>query len=265
MLTVSVDNTVWVATIVVEAAIAALLVYRRAWTTLPVFCVFCAWVLFSDAGNYVVRRFFANSYTTVYLVETIVDSILEISVLVELAWSVLRPIRARLPRKALVVVGVVIVAVGAAIWPFAAIHGIADLPPLWRYLVHVQQTASILRVLFFLVLAGFSHLLSIGWRDRELQVATGLGIYSIVSLSVDIMHSHHGMNAKYGDLNQYVAAGYLCSLVYWVYSFATKEAERREFTPQMQSFLLAMAGSARATRIALADSPNPIDRKRRDR
>jgi hypothetical protein len=261
---VSLDNTVWVATIVVEAAIAALLVYRRAWTTLPVFCVFCAWVLFSDAGNYVVRRFFANSYTTVYLVETIIDSVLEISVLVELAWSVLRPIRARLPRKALVVVGVVIVAVGAAIWPFAEIHGIANLPPLWRYLVHVQQTASILRVLFFLVLAGFSHLLSIGWRDRELQVATGLGIYSIVSLSVDILHSHHGMSPKYGDLNQYVAASYLCSLVYWVYSFATKEAERREFTPQMQSFLLAMAGNARATRIALADSPTPIDRKRRN-
>src|ERR1700679_3954297 len=129
MLTVSLDNILWVATVVVEAAVAALLVYRRAWRTLSVFCAFCAWVLFSDAGNYVVRRFFANSYTTVYLVETIIDSVLEISVLVELAWSVLRPIRARLPRKALVVVGVVIVAVGAAIWPFAEIHGIANLPP----------------------------------------------------------------------------------------------------------------------------------------
>jgi hypothetical protein len=265
MLTVSLDNKLWVATVVVEVAIAALLVYRRAWRNLPVFCAFCAWVLLSDAGNYVVQRYFTKSYTTVYLVETIIDSVLEISVLVELAWSVLRPIRAKLSRKALVGVGVVIVAVGAVIWPFAGIHGIAELPPVWRNLVHVEQTASILRILFFLVLAGFSHLLSIGWRDRELQVATGLGIYSIVSLSVDIVHSHQGMSPLYGRLNQFVAASYICSLLYWVYSFATKEAERREFTPQMQSFLLAMAGNAKATRIALADSSTPIDRKRRNR
>jgi hypothetical protein len=50
-------------------------------------------------------------------------------------------------------------------------------------------------------------------------------------------------------------AGYLCALAYWVFSFATREAERRAFTPQMATFLLAVAGNARATRISLADSP----------
>jgi hypothetical protein len=37
-------------------------------------------------------------------------------------------------------------------------------------------------------------------------------------------------------------------------SFAQKEAERREFTPQMRSFLLAAAGAARTTRVAMTDS-----------
>jgi len=37
-------------------------------------------------------------------------------------------------------------------------------------------------------------------------------------------------------------------------SFAQKEAERREFSPQMQGLLLAVAGSARSTRIALTGS-----------
>jgi hypothetical protein len=49
-------------------------------------------------------------------------------------------------------------------------------------------------------------------------------------------------------------ASYICSLLYWVFSFAQKEAERREFTPQMRSFLLAAAGAARTTRVALNDS-----------
>jgi hypothetical protein len=255
------DNQLWFAGIVAEVAIVALLIYRRVWRTLPVFCILCAWGLISDAGNYVVQKYFPQSYTTVYLIETIVDSALEFSVLVELAWSVLRPIRASLTRKALIVVAVLIVAAGAAVWPFSGILNLGKFPAVWQNLVHIQQTASFLRVLFFLVLAGCSQLLSIGWRDRELQVATGLGFYSIVSLAVTVLHSRQMLGDQYRHLNQLVAVSYILSIVYWVFAFATKEAERREFTPQMQSFLLAVAGTARTARITLAEPPTRIDRK----
>jgi hypothetical protein len=57
-----------------------------------------------------------------------------------------------------------------------------------------------------------------------------------------------------------VAASYTCSLLYWVYCFAQQEAKRREFTPQMQNFLLAMAGTARSTRVSLSDSRSRKDR-----
>jgi hypothetical protein len=184
---------------------------------------------------------------------------------VELAWSVLRPIRASLSRKTLLVVAVLIVAAGVALWPFSGIRDLGHYPPIWRDLVHLQQTTSFLRVLFFMLLAGCSQLLSIGWRDRELQVATGLGFYSIVSMAVTVLQSHQGMGQQYVHLNQFVSASYVLSLAYWAFSFATKEAERREFTPQMQSFLLAMAGTARTTRIALAEPPTPIDRNPRNR
>lgn len=259
-----VDNTLWIAGLVVEAAIVGLLFYRRAWQTLPVFCAYCAWVLFSDAGNYVVQRYFVSSYTTTYLVETIVDSTLELGILVELAWSVLRPIRSSLPRMTLVVVAILIVVGGAMIWPFSGMTGMAKFTPVLRNLVRLEQTVSILRVAFFLVLAGFSQLLSLGWRDRELQVATGLGFYSIVSLAAEALRSHQGWS-QFHSLHEIVVVSYFLSILYWVYSFASKEAERREFTPQMQSFLLAMAGSARDTRIAMAESPTRIDRNPRNR
>ena len=105
-------------------------------------------------------------------------------------------------------------------------------------------------------MAGLSQLLSIGWRNRELQMATGLGLYSIVSLTVGILHTHQISGTQpYHLLDQAVTASYLVALAYWVFSFATREAERRAFTPQMATFLLAVAGNARATRISLADSP----------
>ena len=256
------DNTLWFAGIVAEAAVVGLLIYRRVWRLLPLFCVYCAWALLCDAGNYVIHSFFLSSYLPAYLAETVVDSILEFGILIELAWSVLRPLRASLPRGALVVVGVLILAVGAGIWQFSGIHEIVNSSPAWRDLVRVQQTASIMRILFFLLLAGCSQLLSIGWRDRELQVATGLGFYSIVSLAVEILHTHGAMQQHYRLLNQFAAVGYLFSLLYWVVSFAQEEAQRREFSPQMRSALLAVAGAARTTRAALEDSAPAKTQKR---
>jgi hypothetical protein len=256
----SLDNALWLVGILIETAVLGLLLYRRVWRTMPVFCVYCAWVLLVNAGLYAAIRFFPGVYLTAYLVESAIDSALQFGVLVELVWSVLRPLRASLSRRALLVVGGVVLALGAAIWPFAVIPGFYNWSPQWHILIRLEQTTAILRVLFFLVLAGGSQLLSIGWRDRELQVATGLGFYSMVSLAVAMLHTHLTTRVQYGRLNQIEVAGYLCSLLYWVFSFAQQEAERREFSPQMQHLLLAVAGSARSTRMALTDGQAGNDR-----
>jgi hypothetical protein len=250
----NVDSALLLAGIVTQAVVVGLLLYRHVWRTLPIFCVFCAWNLLGDGGGYLVFHFFPSIYTPTYLVVSLVDSVLELSVLIELAWSVLLPIRATLPRGALAVVAVLILAAGAVIWPLSGIHEIAGLSLRVRIIMHAQQTSSILRVLFFLILAGFSQLLSIGWRNRELQVATGLGFFSLVSLAAAVVHSHQTMRAQYEHLNQFVVVSYVCSLLYWAFSFAQQEAERREFTPRMQGFLLAVAGVAKANRIALTNS-----------
>jgi len=55
----------------------------------------------------------------------------------------------------------------------------------------------------------------------------------------------------YHNVDLIVTAGYACSLVYWAVSFAQQEAPRQEFTPRMESFLLAVSGAARAQRMTL--------------
>ncbi len=113
---------------------------------------------------------------------------------------------------------------------------------------------SVLRILLFLLLAGCSQLLSISWRDRELQVATGLGFYSLATLAVSMIQPHLSTSTQYVLVNQIGFGSFLCAMLYWIFSFSQKEEARQEFTPQMQRVLLAMAGTARTARVALEDS-----------
>lgn len=262
MSVMSLDNTLWLAGIVTEAVVLGLLLYRRVWRLLPIFAIYCVWDLVSNSVGLLSQVFLPSLYNSAtYFGQTVIDSSLQFGVFVELAWSILRPIRASLPRFTIVVVAALILGIGAVIWPFAALPGLALSSSLGRLIGHMQQTVAILRILFFLVLAGCSQLLSIGWRDRELQVATGMGFYSLVSLGAALMSTHQETVNQYKHLNQFVIGSFLCSLLYWAVSFAQKEAERREFTPQMQNLLLAVAGVARAERTALtkASAGRPED------
>jgi len=243
-----------IASALAEAAVLGLLTYRRVWRTLPVFYVYCVCALVSDSTASLVKGFTKDGYgINIYLISTALDYTLQFCVLVELAWAVLRPVRARLSNKALVVVAAAILAAGAAIWPFTRIAGLVLPSGAWHTLLQLEQTVSILRIVFFVLLAGCCHLLSMGWRDRELQVATGFGFYSLVSLAVAVLNTHLVTITRVTEFYWIVAFSFLFSLFYWVFAFAQTEEVRREFTPQMESVLLTVARSAHLARGGLRD------------
>jgi len=262
----SIHNFLWLSICLTEALVIGLLFFKHVWRMLPVFCSYCIWDLSENLSLEAVAHYAPRIAFHVLFAVTIIDSAFLFCVLVELAWSVLRPLRASLSRSSLVLVALIILVAGAAIWPFAALQGLANATTREGLLyMQLQQTSTILRILFFLVLAGGSQLLSIGWRDRELQVATGFGLYSIVSLTVAVIQTHQTSQVQYDELTVAAVAGYLGCLLYWAFSFAQQEAARREFTPQMQKFLLAIAGAARSARIGLEDSHDAKKRKPDDR
>jgi hypothetical protein len=249
--------------IVWEVAVLIFLVRRRVYTILPVFCIYVAWTFASDIASSLIFALSPASYYRYYLVELTMDSILQFTVLVELAWSVLRPIRSSLPRATIYVLALLIAGAGFVIWPLAAKTLPPNLNASGMLLFHLQETFAILRIVCFLIMASFSQLLSIGWRDRELQIATGLGVYSIVYLLVMLLHSHQlTSDPTYHQLDLAVSISYLGTLSYWVFSFAAKEQKRKEFSPQMQQLLLLMSGGARAGRVALSDLPSERSRKK---
>lgn len=266
-LVVTLDTALPFIGFVAEAVIIGLLLYRRIYKTLPLFSSYLIWSLINDLGGFLLIRRFPGSGFNVYLSSTIIDAIFVLCVLVEVSMSVLKPVQTWLPRWAILAVTLLIALSGLAIWHFIKFPGFERLQAEHQYqiIAHLQLTVSAVRVLFFLVLASLSQLLCIGWRDREFQIATGFGFYSITSLSVALLHMNLGagtpeLNRQYHLLDTAVGVSFLLSILYWIVCFALKVPERREFTPQMQNFLLVVAGNARATRMAMAGSKPDSDR-----
>jgi hypothetical protein len=247
----SLDLVLNFSAIAVEIALVGILLRKSIFRTFPVFCVYLVWDIVDNIGLLAILHIRPSSYFVAYLAALAIDSVFMFSVLVELAWSVLRPFRSALPRGAIVVVAVAMGALAALIWPFAHSAAYMHYGPQSRLLVHLQQTVAIMRILFFLVLTACSQLLSINWRDREMQIATGLGFYSLVSVAVSIFQAGEAAGALYKHLNMIEELAYICSILYLLISFAKQAAPRREFNPQMQGILLAVAGSAHTTRVAL--------------
>jgi hypothetical protein len=243
----SLDNVLELAGLCGEFIALALAIRGKLLRVTPVFCSFLAWCLLNDALFFVLLRYLASfrqHYIQIYLYEMVVDSAFEFAVLVELGWAVLRPIRSSLPRHSLLMLASILIVAFVVILPVSAqmLPG-GGLSKLGILFVHVQQTIAVLRVVIFLALTVFSQLLSIGWRTRELQIATGLGFYSLCNLGIMIIHTHQSVHAhQYTFLDQIGVVAYICSVAYWIVCFSQPEQERQEFTPEMRRVMVAITG-----------------------
>ena len=233
-----------------ECCVCLVLLWRRTWKQYPIFFVYLFWTIASDLSFLIFPQMYTDKLRN-YVIEIAVDSALQFFVLLELGWSVIKPVRSSLPKGAKLVVPGILILLTLLCWPLAGFAIPGGLSQHGYELVVLQQTVSLLRVMVLLVLVAFSQFLSIGWRDRELQIASGLGFYSILSLVVWVLHTHQAVGPQYHWLDLVTSFGYLGTLAYWVVCFSIKEPERKKISPQMQHFLVSIGGAARAERFAL--------------
>lgn len=255
---------------VVQALVICLLFYRKIYRKLPLFFSYLILLLLlAGATVQVANLYSAEKIQKIFVFAEIIDATFMFWVLVELSMSVLSPIRSKLPSwTAFGVAGVLALAL-AVIWPFAKTPGFAKIDDLSQIQVHVDVATSVLRIVFFLALAAFSQLLSLSWRDRELQIGTGLGFYALISLSATMLKMNVGTATAdaittYHQLDRVQVVGYILAMLYWAYSFAHDVPERRDFTPKMENLIINLAYVARTTRTTLVDQAEAEKRKKKD-
>ena len=254
MQTSYIDNLLWGMASFGEVLLLCILLFRRAYRTFP---FFTAWIAFSALSEplyyFLIRHVDARTYLNADFTQSLMLAVLELCVLLEIAVNVLAPARRSLSKVMVAVFVVIIIAVGIGGLLFAAHANEATLAHP-RTIMVANNTVAILRLVTFLLIAGFAQILGLGWKNHVLQVASGLAFYAAVSLITTLlqnrMHAGPDYIQQYHSMQQLAAASYLCALYYWCFTFARQEAPRKEFSPQMTQLLVSLSGSTKRQSVA---------------
>jgi hypothetical protein len=231
-----------------EIFLLALLVFRRQYKVFPVFTFYFAFNFLIDLViGITIAKYSMQAGKSLELAVLPLQYFLELCVLFEIGWHVLRPVHPSLPRGSVwVFSGAVLLAILLGALLAFRVHDTGQrVESLKRPL---DLTVGLLRMLIFAVIAGFAQVLGIGWKSKVLQLATALSLYSALDLIVSLVQRQSGIVAALDPLHGVAYSVELCFLV-WV--FTTKELPRREFSPQMEQFLITLAARAKLARTAL--------------
>jgi hypothetical protein len=230
-----------------EIALFVVLMARRQYKNFPVFSIYIGSNLLSDLGIVTLALFSPHLGSSLVLGLLPLQYLLELGVLLEIAWNVLHPVHISLPAGSIrVFIGSVALALLCGTLLAWHLDGTGD--KIQDYKAPLDLTFGLLRMLIFVATAGFAQLLGVGWRNKVLQLATALSFYSAVDLVVSLVQRYAGRSI---GLQRVRAVAYALELGFLVWAFTTKEVRRREFSPQMEQFLVTLAGRAKLARTAL--------------
>ncbi len=233
--------------LIAEIALLVVLIARRQYKIFPVFTFYIGFGLLYDLG--IGALMIASPHMARYLAFGLLplQYLIEFGVLLEIAWNVLRPVHMSLPRGSIRVF-ILVVTLALLCGVLLAWHLDRTGRRVEDFRGPLDLTVGLLRMLIFAATAGFAQLLGIGWKNKVLQIATALSFYSAVDLVVSLVQRYTGSSQNLEDIR---AVAFTLELGFLVWAFTTKEVRRREFSPQMEQFLVTLAGRAKLARTAL--------------
>jgi hypothetical protein len=232
---------------VAQISLLMVMLVRRQYKTFPIFTLYLAVNLLCDVGTIALGLGRPHAARTLYLASLPLQYLLELGVLLEIAWNVLRPVLTSLP-KGTIRVFVGLIALAVLCGTLLAWHFQDTGNKMYDIKGPLDITVGLLRMLIFAATAGFAQVLGIGWKNKVLQLATALSFYSAVDLIVSLSERHAGGSDALDPLR---GVAYLLEVSFLVWAFTTKEVRRREFSPQMAQFLVTLAGRAKLARTAM--------------
>jgi hypothetical protein len=254
----TIDNVSVMAGLILQAGLAFVLIRRGLARFYPIFLLYLFLNLIEDPLGWALQG--TQLYLRYYFVVTILDYILQLLILFEIARNVIRPAQRSIPfpLAPVAMVGILLcILVAVSFSPQIQLIGISHTR---EVLIRVSILLAILKILLFVILAVFAQVLGIGWKSHVLQLASGFAFYGAVSLIVQLSSTrlagtdHSSYIVHLARLAQVQSVAYNGTLAFWIWAFSRNESPRKDFTPQMQEVLVTIAESAKRTRLSVTRS-----------
>jgi len=255
-----IDQIFWLAEFFGELTLIAVLLHRREFRSFPIFLSYVGATLVEGPVLFwVFHHSSEHNYLRTYVVTSVIDDVLQLGLLIEIAYAVLLPDHRSWRRAVLAGIAFCLL-LGISISCLLSFSGNSS-PAGYKAVFGTLQTVNFIfsytRLGLFAAIAAFSQMLGITWRNHVIRLAAGLAFYSAVSVVVQLSLSHlaAGNHVLYTNsyylLQRIQVIGYLMALAFWVWSFLQKDAPRKEFTPQMQRILVTISQAAHRDRVNL--------------
>jgi hypothetical protein len=231
------DYVLWVANFLGEAVLFSILIYRCRWREFPVFTMFIGFDGTVNAALFLI--FLRGShvlYARIYWTYALLDFLLQLGVVWEIARIVLRPTGTwvRDAKKQFILWGVAGILIAAAL-PFLVSPPAASL--LHRLEVRGNLFTSLVACELIAVVTRTSKSLGLGWRNHVMALGNGWTAWAVVAILVDGLHSYFGAERYFRELEHVRMFTYLAVLGYWTVQFWLEEPARQPISPQLSAYI----------------------------
>jgi hypothetical protein len=234
------DFVLWAVVSFCQAVLFLILIYRRRWKAFPVFTVFIG---FDGTVNTALFLIFLRSsqvwYARIYWTYSLVDFLLQLVVIWEIAQVVLRPTGTwvRDARKQFILWGAAGILLAAAL-PWLVTPPAATL--LHRWEVRGNLFTSLVICELIAVVTRTSKSLGLGWRNHVMALGNGWTVWAVVAILVDGLHSYFGAELYFRELEHVRMFAYLAVLGYWTVQFWLEEPARQPISPELSAYIQAL-------------------------
>lgn len=229
-----------VATLLGSAALFAILILRRRWRAFPVFTSYMGFdTLLLPLLSVIVRYGSKRLYEDVYWASVLIEFVLQLGVIWEIARIVMRPTGTwvRDAKKTFILWGSAGILLAAALpWlvspPAASLsEGLEVRANLFTSLVICELIAVVTRT---------SKSLGLGWRNHVMALGNGWTAWAVTAILVSGLHSYFGADQYFGALEHVRMFAYLAALGYWSVQFWLEEPVRQPISPELSSYIQAL-------------------------
>ena len=255
-----IQNVLWAASFAANVALLFVLVSKRRTREFP---VFTAWMGFLSAEMAVLFLIYrwgsAHLYALIYWSCVVVDFLLQLGVVMEMARIVLRPNGTWLSeaRGRFLVSGLLgaMVAAGAALLLHPDANSSLDV---WE--IRGNLFTGIIIVELFSAMMGAANRLGLQWKSHVMGLGQGLFVWSAIAVLVDALHNVLGSYRWFTALDNVRITVWTAAAIYWAVVFWKPERTRNPLSPEMEQYLL---GLHRRVKFDLSRSEESLSRLRK--